>query len=135
MTFQLMQELVVVRKAHQLTLEIYRITGGFPTHEQFGLTSQLRRAAASVPTNICEGKGRRTDADLARFLLIAKGSLLETQYLLTLSRDLEYISGAQHEGLHRQAIEVERMIAGMLANARVYPALTFRRAPKPNPKK
>lgn len=135
MTFRLMQELGVVQKAHGIVLEIYKVTCSFPGHEQYGLTSQLRRAATSIPTNICEGKGRRTDADLGRFLFIAKGSLHEVQYLLTLSHDLGYISKEVQDGLQRRLLEVERMLDGMLSSLRIFTPLTSRKRPQPDPKK
>jgi len=81
------RKLDVWAKAHALTLAIYRVTAGFPTEERYGLTSQLRRACVSIPTNIAEGCGRNSDAELARFAEIAMGSSSEVEYLLLLSRD------------------------------------------------
>jgi four helix bundle protein len=78
-------DLKVWQRSHALTLEIYRFTATFPTDERFGLISQLRRAAVSVPTNIAEGSKRQSNPDYARFLNIAEGSLAETEYLLLLS--------------------------------------------------
>jgi len=75
-----------------LTLEIYKLSKSFPGDERFGLVLQLRRAAASVPTNIAEGSKRLSNPEYAHFLNIAEGSLAETQYLLLLSRDLGYLS-------------------------------------------
>ena len=74
------RELKVWEKAHRLTLQVYRITKDFPSDEQFGLTVQLRRAAASVPTNIAEGCGRDSERELARFMSIAAGSVSEVEY-------------------------------------------------------
>jgi four helix bundle protein len=71
---------------------VYRETAGFPKEERFGLVSQLRRAASSVPANIAEGFGRRSTKDLLRFLEIANGSLEETKYFLRLSKDLQYMN-------------------------------------------
>jgi four helix bundle protein len=88
-------DLKVWQRSHQLTLNIYRLTSKFPSHEQFGVTSQLRRAAASVPTNIAEGSKRRQARDYARFINIAEASLAETEYLLILSRDLGYLPTEQ----------------------------------------
>ena len=82
------RDLKVWQRSHQLTLQIYRITSKFPPHELYGLTSQLRRAAASVPTNLAEGSKRRHGRDYARFVNIAEASLAETEYLLILSRNL-----------------------------------------------
>jgi len=84
------EDLVVWQKAHQLVLAIYKITRNFPKEEIFGLTSQFRRAAISVPANIAEGFKRATIPDKLRLLNIAQGSLEEVRYYLILSRDLEY---------------------------------------------
>ena len=83
-------DLIVWQKAHKLVLEIYEMTKGFPKEESFGLTSQIRRAAVSVPANIAEGFKRVGKADKLRFYNIAHASLTEVRYFLILSRDLEY---------------------------------------------
>lgn len=75
-----------------LTEEIYRVTIDFPKHELYGLTSQMRRAAASVPSNIAEGKGHRSDPEFVRFLFHARGSLLELQTQLLIAKRLQYLS-------------------------------------------
>jgi len=84
------EDLLVWQKAHSFVLMIYRLTGTFPKHEIFGLTSQLRRAAVSIPANIAEGFRRRGKSDKARFCNIAQASLEECRYYLILTRDLEY---------------------------------------------
>jgi four helix bundle protein len=84
------QDLVVWQKAHQFVLSIYRMTGSFPKSEMFCLTSQLRRSAISVAANIAEGFKKRGNADKARFLNIAQGSLEESRYYLILAEDLGY---------------------------------------------
>lgn len=84
------EQLIVWRKAHQLVLAAYRFTENFPRKETYGLTSQLRRAAVSVPANIAEGFKKRSRADKARFLNIAQGSLEECRYYFILARDLNY---------------------------------------------
>ena len=84
--------------SHSFTLEIYQITKAFPKEELYGLTSQIRRAASSTPTNISEGCGRNSDKEFNQFLNIALGSANETEYLLILSRDLNYISIEISEG-------------------------------------
>ncbi len=84
------QDLVVWQKAHQLVLMTYRFTSRFPDSELYGLSSQLRRAAVSVPANIAEGFKKRGKADKSRFLNIAQGSLEESRYYLILANDLGY---------------------------------------------
>jgi four helix bundle protein len=83
-------DLLVWQKAHEFVLEIYTLTAGFPKQETYGLTSQMRRAAVSIPANIAEGFRRRGKADKARFMNLAQGSLDESSYYLILSRDLGY---------------------------------------------
>src|SRR6266571_9409087 len=87
-------ELKVWQRGHALVLSIYRMTAGFPQAERFGLISQLRRAALSVPTNIAEGSKRVTRQDYARFINLSEASLVETEYLIMVSRDLGYITPA-----------------------------------------
>ena len=84
------EDLVVWRKAHEFVLGIYKLTAKFPNSELYGLTSQLRRSAVSVPANIAEGFKKKGKADKARFLNIAQGSLEEVRYYLILTKDLEY---------------------------------------------
>jgi four helix bundle protein len=102
------------QRAHHLVLEIYKETRCFPPEERYGLTNQVRRSAASVPANIAEGAGRRTDADFARFVDYALGSANETQYHLLLARDLELIPSETHERLVGELREI-RMMASALA--------------------
>jgi four helix bundle protein len=83
-------KLIVWQKAHELALAIYKLTEAFPKQEMFGLTSQLRRAALSIPTNIVEGYNRRGPKDFSRFIHIARGSLAETQYLLQFAKEIGY---------------------------------------------
>jgi len=89
------KDLVVWQKAHQLVIEIYKLTKTYPKNEMFGLTSQLRRAAISVPANLAEGFKRITLAEKLRFYNIAQGSLEEVRYYLILSEDLEYAHTAE----------------------------------------
>jgi len=84
------QDLIVWKKAHQFVLLAYRFTSHFPASETYGLSSQLRRAAVSIPANIVEGFKRKTPADKVRFLNIAQGSLEECRYYLILAKDLDY---------------------------------------------
>lgn len=85
------QDLLVWQKAHQIVLLVYSVTANFPSTETFGLVSQVRRAAVSVPANLAEGFKRRSPADKARFVNIAQGSLEEVKYYLDLARDLGYL--------------------------------------------
>jgi four helix bundle protein len=85
------QELVVWQKSHQLTLRVYKLTSGFPKTETYGLSSQMRRAAVSVPANIAEGFKKRGRSDKARLLNVAQGSLEELRYYFILARDLSYL--------------------------------------------
>jgi four helix bundle protein len=107
------RELKVWEKAHWLTLAAYQCTTSFPRDETFGLTSQIRRSASSVPANIAEGCGRG-GGDLARFCRIAAGSASELQYHLLLARDLGYLEEAAYASLEQLASEVERMLAGFI---------------------
>jgi four helix bundle protein len=84
------EDLVVWQKAHHFVLEIYKFTAAFPNQEMYGLISQLRRAAVSIPANIAEGFIKRGRADKARFMNIAQGSVEECRYYLILSKDLHY---------------------------------------------
>ncbi len=84
------QDLIVWQKAHQFVLGVYRFTENFPKSEQYGLTSQLRRAAVSIAANIAEGFRKRSKLDKARFMNISQGSLEECRYYLILSKDLNY---------------------------------------------
>ncbi len=93
------RNLVGWQRSHDVTLTIYKQTQRFPTEERYGLTSQLRRAAYSVPANISEGSGRETNKDYLRFLIIALSSLKETEYFLLLAHDLGYLAEDQHDAL------------------------------------
>jgi len=108
------RNLEVWGKAHQLTLNVYRTTKNFPREERFGLTSQMRRSAASIPANIAEGCGRTGNAEFHRFLQMAMGSASELEYHLLLSRDLEYVDGDKHTTLNDETVRVKRMLASLL---------------------
>ena len=104
------KKLNVWEKVHHFTLRVYRITKNFPSDERFGLTVQLRRAAASVPTNIAEGCGRNSERELARFMSIAAGSASEVEYQLLLASALSYIQNEIYRELNQQVNEVKRML-------------------------
>ncbi len=104
------RSLKVWEKSHELTLKIYKATDGFPKHELYGVTSQIRRAAVSVPTNIAEGSGKDSDGELKRFFLIAMGSASELEYLLILARDLNYLTDEAYQEMQTQLIEIRKML-------------------------
>ena len=108
------REIKAWEKAHALTLAVYRATACFPRGELFGLTSQLRRACASVPANIAEGCGRGSDGELRRFLEIATGSASETEYHRLLARDLRYLPLASYDNLNDRVVEVKRMLSAFI---------------------
>jgi four helix bundle protein len=103
-------KLVIWQRSHQLTLKVYQITKLFPKEELFGLSSQMRRSSSSIPTNIAEGTGRSTNPQLKHFLDISSASCSELQYQLILSKDLSYISEIVFDELHKETIEVRKMI-------------------------
>jgi four helix bundle protein len=108
----------VWEKAHQLTLAVYAGTKGFPREETYGLTSQMRRSAGSIPTNIAEGCGRSGDTELARYCQIAFGSATELEYQLFLSRDLGYLDESSYEPLRDATIDVKRMLGAFITTLR-----------------
>jgi len=107
------RNLEVWNKAHNLTLDVYRLTEHFPRTEVFGLSIQLRRGAASIATNLAEGCGR-AQGEFGRFLQIAFGSACEVEYQLLLSRDLELITVDAYETVSAKLLEVKRMLHGLL---------------------
>lgn len=100
----------VWQRAHELVLEIYKITNLFPANEKYGLTIQLRRSASSIPTNIVEGYKRKTDKEFSYFLSVADGSLEETKYQLFLALELKYIRKEDYERLSKIADEIGGML-------------------------
>jgi four helix bundle protein len=112
------RQIQVWEKAHQLTLEIYKTTLRFPREELYGLTSQLRRASASIPANNAEGFGRGGKVELARFLQIAMGSAYELEYHALLAKDLGLIDKGGYDQLEAQIVEVKRMLAALLLKVR-----------------
>ena len=112
------RRLQVWEKSHGLTLRIYELTAQFPREEIYGLTSQIRRACASIPTNIAEGCGRESPADFARFLQIAMGSASETEYLILLAHDLKYINVDQYTELVDVVIYIKKMLINLQKNIR-----------------
>ena len=118
------KDLKVWQKSYELCLKIYRLTAKFPKEERYGLTSQIRRAAVSIPSNIAEGYGRKTTPDYLRFLYIAYGSICELETQLLLSGDLNYVNQEYLESLKDGTGEVERMLKALiksLENKRLNP--------------
>jgi four helix bundle protein len=103
-------DLKVWQRSHDLVLRIYPLTKGLPTDERFGLQSQLRRAAVSVPTNIAEGSKRRRPQDYAHFLNMAEASLAEVDYLLLLAQDLGYLEDEASQSLRAEGDEIAAML-------------------------
>ena len=112
------RDIQVWQKGYSLVLEIYKATGAFPVHEQYGLTTQIRRAAVSIPCNIAEGCAKSTDADFARFLDIAMGSASEVECQLLLAKDLKYLPPETYTQLNDSVVEVKRMLAGFIKKLR-----------------
>ncbi|MBZ0301988.1 MAG: four helix bundle protein [Anaerolineae bacterium] len=108
------KKLMVWEKAHRLTLDIYQMTATFPKEKLYGLTSQVKRAAASVPANIAEGSGRGSNPELFRFLRIATGSAYELEYHILLAHDLNLLTEENYERLNSQVMEVKRMLTGLI---------------------
>ena len=108
------EDLTVWRAAKALAVSSYRATDRFPTGEEYGLKSQIRRAAVSVPTNIAEGSGRYSKKDFVRFLRIARGSLSELESLLMVAIELEMLDRASGGELSAQARQVGRMLSGLI---------------------
>ncbi|MCJ7533437.1 MAG: four helix bundle protein [Anaerolineales bacterium] len=108
------KELNVWLKAHQLVLAVYQVTKSFPSDELFGLTSQMRRAAASIPANIAEGCGRSSDAEFARFLYISFGSASELEYHILLAHDLGMLNEIDCGKLTKNVIEIKKMLSSLI---------------------
>ncbi len=109
------RNLTVWRKAHRLALAVYEASGDFPKDERYGLTSQLRRAVISIPTNIAEGCGRQGDPEFARFLSFAMGSASETEYLLLLANELGLLNDDTYRRLSADIEGIKRMLAALMA--------------------
>lgn len=108
------KELRVWAKAHELTVSIYIATRAFPKDEMYGLTSQVRRSAASIGANIAEGCGRHSDGEMTRFLQIARGSASETEYHLLLAKDLGLLSESDFRKTEQKLVEVQRMLTALV---------------------
>ena len=113
------REIICWQKAIELVKSIYKITNNFRQSEQFGLTSQLRRAAISIPSNIAEGFGRGSNKDFRRFLDISRGSLFELQTQLYISKELGFIADKSYDIIYEQSREVERILIGFIKSLKV----------------
>jgi four helix bundle protein len=113
------QDLIAWQKAKALAAEIYRSTDLFPKTEVYGLTSQLRRAAVSIASNIAEGRGRLTKGEFCHFLGPARGSLLELETQLSIAVDLGFLGADQFKKLEQQTSEVRRLLNGLIESMRL----------------
>lgn len=116
MAVQSHRELIAWQKAMDFAAEVYRATRYFPKDELYGLTSQLRRASVSIPSNIAEGQGRQTTGEFRQFLGHARGSLLETETQILLSERLGYLEHETMKKLLVQASEVGRIVNGLMSS-------------------
>ena len=107
------KRLNVWQKSMQLVFGIYKVTRNFPKHEQFGLTSQIRRSAVSIPSNIAEGHGRKSDKELVRFLNIARGSVYELDTQLNIAKQLNYLSQYEFNFIANLLDETSRLLSGL----------------------
>ncbi len=108
------ENLEVWNQAMSLIEAVYKVTQGFPTHEQFGLTSQVRRAAVSVAANIAEGKGRYHKKEFIQFLYTARGSLYEVITLLQLAKSLQYLNESQHQQVIQSSEQIMSKLSGLI---------------------
>ena len=108
------KELLVWKKSIELVTEIYEITSVFPSEEKFGLVSQIRRAAVSIPSNIAEGNARRSSADYIQFLKIARGSGAEVETQIIISKNLGFMNDVKCEELTLKITEIMKMINGLI---------------------
>jgi four helix bundle protein len=108
------KELNVWQKSYKLCLHIYKITKCFPKDEMYGLTSQIRRSAVSIPSNIAEGYGRKTTLEYVRFFYIAYGSVCELETQTMISGDLGYVEKERLQELREEIGDVERMLKAMI---------------------
>jgi four helix bundle protein len=107
-------QLEVWQRAHELVLDIYKMTSAFPRSESYGITDQLRRAAYSVPANIVEGQSRNTTKEYVQFLYNSRGSVEEVRYFLLLSRDLGYLKKEVYQKLENGYETVSRLLNGLI---------------------
>ena len=126
------KDLQVWKVAHQAVLRIYGITKHFPADERFRLTDQLCRAAASVPANLAEGKGRNSLREYLQFLSVARGSVEEVKYFLLLAHDLGYLKAKDYEEISGEYDRVGKMLNGLMTSLRKHLPTRNTLRPKPN---
>lgn len=115
------KDLDVWKKAHDLTLRIYKTTNEFPKEELYGLVSQIRRSAASIPTNIAEGRGSLYKNEFIRFLGVARGSACELEYQLILSKDLGFITEEDYNKYQQDIRQILKMLNGLIKSIQERP--------------
>ena len=115
------QELIAWQKAIALVTEVYSFTSAFPQHEIYGLTSQLRRAAVSIPSNIAEGQGRATKGEFIQFLCHARGSLHEVETQIVIAKNLRYLTAEKEQLLLDALSELGRILNGLIASLQKQP--------------
>lgn len=115
---QSFRNLRVWEKSHRLTLDVYACSKALPRDEIYGLTSQMRRSAASIGMNIAEGCCRKGDVEMGRFLQMAIGSASELEYQLLLAYDLKYLQNPTYDALTSQVIEVKKMLSSLMRTVR-----------------
>lgn len=108
------RKFVVWQKAHQLTLDVYQVVADFPKDELYGLVSQMKRSAASIPTNIAEGCGRDSEPDFRRFLIMAFGSANELEYQIILSKDLQFLDSDKSLLILDRIEEIKKMLNSLI---------------------
>lgn len=108
------RDLIVWQKSMQLVTDVYRLTRDLPKEEQYGLLSQIRRSAVSIPSNIAEGYGRKSTSDYIRFLQISRGSLYELQTQIEICLNLDFLSRQDFDDIYEKSSEIERMLNGLI---------------------
>ena len=116
-TIEAFTDLEAWKEAHKMVLYVYKVSKTFPSDEKFGLTSQIRRAAVSISSNIAEGFGRRTAKDKIQFYIIARSSLLEIESQMLIARDLQYLDSDVFQSFRTQRILVGKLLSGLIKSA------------------
>ena len=112
------KDLMIWQRSMDLVEFIYRLTEDFPPKENFGLVSQMRRAAVSIPSNIAEGYGRQSTGSYSQFLLIARGSLFELETQLEISTRLKYVPTTESKKILSEIVEISKMISSLISKLR-----------------